>query len=144
MTAPCLHHFILAVTDREVAADYFVELLELEGHYPNGVFSSFQLADEIVVNLVSVPSHAEIHPQHFAFLVDDDHFDRVLERIEREGIEYWADPARTRPSEVGDVNADGTGRRIYFLGPDGHYLELITARFDDVPIGFGQSAGPAE
>ena len=34
-----LHHFILAVTDREAAADYFVELLELEGHYPNGVFS---------------------------------------------------------------------------------------------------------
>ena len=89
------------------------------------------------MNLVAVPPQAEIHPQHFAFLVGEDHFDRVRERFVRESIEFWADPARLRPGEVASVNSDGSGRRRYFLGPDGHYLEVITARYDDIPIGAG-------
>jgi hypothetical protein len=33
------------------------------------------------------------------------------------------------------VNPDGAGRRLYFRGPDGHLLEVLTARYTDVPAG---------
>ncbi len=38
-------------------------------------------------------------PQHYAFLVDDEHFERVYARITERGLEHWADPQRTKPGE---------------------------------------------
>ncbi|MEX2496999.1 MAG: hypothetical protein WD448_12970 [Woeseia sp.] len=34
-----------------------------------------------------------------------------------------ADPARTRP---GEINRHDGGRGVYFRGPNGHLLEIIT------------------
>jgi hypothetical protein len=51
------------------------------------------------------------------------HFDAVLSRIRERGLEHWADPMRHRP---GEINHNDGGRGVYFPGPDGHYLEVIT------------------
>ncbi|WP_199444088.1 VOC family protein [Umezawaea beigongshangensis] len=129
MTA--LHHLIIAVSDRDAATRYLVDLLELREPWENGFFQSVQLDDHVVVNFAAPP--VEIQPQHYAFLVDDDHFDRIRSRFDAEGTPYTADPPGRRPNEIGVFNGDGTGRRLYFSGPDGHMLEVITARYDDVP-----------
>jgi hypothetical protein len=52
----------------------------------------------------------------------DNALDRVA-RIRARGLGYWADPSRTRASEV---NHNDGGRGVYFADPDGHYMEVFT------------------
>jgi hypothetical protein len=87
-----------------------VDLLELREPWENGSFQSVQLDDHTVINFAGPP--VVIQPQHFAFLVTEEHFDRVQSRFDAEGIAYTADPPGSRPHEVSAVNSDGTGRRV--------------------------------
>lgn len=127
-----LHHLIIAASDREATTSYLVDLLELAAPWENGFFQSVQLEDSVIINIAAPPG-VDIQPQHYAFLVAEDHFDRIRARFERLGVAYTADPQGSKPGEVGTANSDGTGRRLYFLGPDRHMLEVITARYNDVP-----------
>ncbi|HSZ41341.1 MAG TPA: VOC family protein [Trebonia sp.] len=65
----------------------------------------------------------EIQMNHYAFLVDDDTFDRAYARLRDHGIVHWADPQMRRP---GETNTEHGGRGVYFKDPAGHGLELIT------------------
>lgn len=49
-------------------------------------------------------------------------------------MRHWADPRGVRENEI---NHNDGGRGVYFRGPSGHYLEIITR-----PYGSGAS-GPA-
>ena len=40
-----------------------------------------------------------------------------------DGRTWWADPFRRRPHEI---NHEDGGRGLYWEGPDGHWLEIIT------------------
>ena len=68
--------------------------------------------------------------QHYAFLVSDAEFDAAMGRIAAQGVEYWADPARTKP---GEINTHYGGRGAYFADPDGHLLEIITRPYGEGP-----------
>lgn len=61
--------------------------------------------------------------QHYAFLIDDDLFDRAYRRLCDRGVEHWADPQMRRPGETNDEHG---GRGVYFKDPAGHAIELIT------------------
>jgi catechol 2,3-dioxygenase-like lactoylglutathione lyase family enzyme len=65
----------------------------------------------------------EITSQHYAFLVNEDEFDRIFARIRERGLTYWADPYRR---ERGRANDWDGGRGVYFDDPNGHLLEVIT------------------
>lgn len=80
-----------------------------------------QLADQVLLQFATPP--AEFPPQHYAYLLDDEHFDRAYAKINDRGRDHWADPQRTRP---GQTNTEHGGRGVYLLDPSGHYLELIT------------------
>jgi hypothetical protein len=41
-------------------------------------------------------------------------------------MEHWPGPSRSRQ---GEINHNDGGRGVYFLSPDGHYLEIITRRY---------------
>jgi catechol 2,3-dioxygenase-like lactoylglutathione lyase family enzyme len=132
MPTTALHHLIVPVSDRDAAVSWFVDLLELREPWLNGFFSSVQLDDSLVLNFAAAPA---VEPLHLAFLVEEEHFDRVRARFDGDGTPYTADPPGRRPGEVGTVNADGSGRRLYFRGPSGHLLEVLTRRYTDVPAG---------
>ena len=70
-----------------------------------------------------------IDPRHLAFLVGEDDFDAIWGRIREQGRQFWADPFKSRP---GEINHGDGGRGLYWEGPDGHWLEIIT-----VPYGGG-------
>lgn len=124
-----LHHTIIPAHDKHLTARYFADVLELPDPWPDGVFSVVQLDDEVLINFADPPF--DVPPLHFAFLVSDAHFDRVLARFAATGTEYWADPARERPYELGQVDGVADGRRMYFVDPTaGHLLELLTARYE--------------
>lgn len=55
------------------------------------------------------PAPDTLDPQHNAFMVDDETFDRALARFASEGTGYWADPRRSRPGELGEVDGPGDG-----------------------------------
>lgn len=118
-------HLIIASTDKRRSAEFYVDVFGLDEPRVDGHFLVVVLSDGVVLNFAEPP--IDFPPQHYAFLVDDATFDAVLERVNRRGMEYWADPQRQRP---GETNTNHGGRGFYFLDPDGHYLEALTSRFE--------------
>jgi catechol 2,3-dioxygenase-like lactoylglutathione lyase family enzyme len=119
MTAQ-LNHTIIHATDSDTSAAFLAEVLGLG---PPGRFGHFRTVD--VANGVSLDfSNSDtVVPQHYAFLIEESEFDEIFGRIQDRGLEYWADPGRTRP---GEINHRDGGRGVYFPDPDGHFLEILT------------------
>ncbi len=123
-----LNHTIIWCADKRQSADFMTSILGLP---PARTFLHFLVVD--LANNVSVDFYqkeGEIAPQHYAFLVSDAEFDAAMNRIGELDVQYWADPARTKPNEI---NTHYGGRGAYFADPDGHLLEIITKPYGDGP-----------
>ncbi|MEU6563062.1 VOC family protein [Nocardia nova] len=116
------NHTIIAAVDREMSAAFFRDIFEFADAPSWGVFTNLQCADGVLLQFAEPPVEA-IQMQHYAFLVDDDHFDRAYALLCERGIEHWADPQRTLP---GRTNTGHGGRGVYFMDPAGHGIEMIT------------------
>ncbi|MFD3991255.1 VOC family protein [Streptomyces sp. NPDC058583] len=119
--AVTFNHTIIAAKDRHESARFFRELLELPEAPSWGPFINVQLADGVLIQFAEPP--VDIQMQHYAFLVDDELFERAYQRLRDQGVEHWADPQMKRP---GETNDDHGGRGVYFKDPGGHAFELIT------------------
>lgn len=115
------NHTIVAAKDSEASARFFIELAEAHPAESWGPFTNVQLDDGVMLQFAGPP--IDFPPQHYAFLIDDAHFERVYARIQDRGIEHWADPQCTRP---GETNTEHGGRGIYLLDPARHFIEFIT------------------
>lgn len=115
------NHTIIAAKDREESARFFRDLLEVPEAPSWGPFTNIQLTDGVLLQFAEPP--VEIQMQHYAFLLDDDLFDRAYQRLRDDGIEHWADPHRKQP---GEINHEHGGRGVCFFDPAGHGIELIT------------------
>lgn len=78
------------------------------------------MSDGVLLQFAKPP--ASFASLHFAFLVDEDHFDRAIASLAESEIDYWADPQRLRRNEI---NSD-EGRSLYIVDPGGHLVELLT------------------
>ncbi|MER7014227.1 VOC family protein [Saccharopolyspora sp. NPDC000359] len=119
------NHTIIVSKDREESAAFYREVLEAAEAPSWGPFTNIQLHEGVLLQFAEPPVE-EVQMQHYAFLVDDELFDRAYERLLRKGIEHWADPQQTRPAEI---NHNHGGRGVYFKDPAGHALELITSPY---------------
>lgn len=115
------NHTIIASTDPADMALFYRDLLEANEAPCWGPFINIQIADHVLLQFATPP--IEFPPQHYAYLLDDAHFDRAYAKIVKSQREHWADPQRSRP---GELNHEHGGRGVYLLDPSGHYLELIT------------------
>jgi catechol 2,3-dioxygenase-like lactoylglutathione lyase family enzyme len=115
------NHTIIASRDRAASAAFYRSILEADDAPCWGPFVNISLAGGVMLQFAE-PS-VEIQMQHYAFLVDDAHFDRAYRRLVAARIEHWADPAMI---QSGRVNTEHGGRGVYFKDPSGHGLELIT------------------
>jgi catechol 2,3-dioxygenase-like lactoylglutathione lyase family enzyme len=115
-----LNHTIVPSTNKRESAAFLARILGLK---PPGTFGHFVTVE--VANDVSLDydDAAEVRSQHYAFLVDDEEFDPIFERVRGEGVQYYADPQHKRP---GEINVRDRGRGFYFADPDGHNLEVLT------------------
>ena len=116
-----LNHTIVWCSDKVRSSQFLTEILGLQ---PARTFFHFLVVD--LSNGVSLDYYQKEGPvsqQHYAFLVGDEEFDAAFGRIQDRELEYWADPARSKP---GQVNTHFGGRGVYFADPDDHLLELIT------------------
>ncbi|WP_129840944.1 VOC family protein [Streptomyces sp. RFCAC02] len=115
------NHTIIAARDRAESARFFRDLLELRDAPSWGIFTNLHLDGGALLQFAEPP--VEIQMQHYAFLVDDELFDRAYRRLREQGIEHWADPQMRRP---GEINHGHGGRGVYVKDPAGHAIELIT------------------
>ena len=115
------NHTIIASKDRAASAAFYRDLLEAAEAPSWGFFTNLRLDGGVLLQFAEPP--VEIQMQHYAFLVDDDLFDRAYALLCERGIEHWADPQMKRP---GETNTEHGGRGVYFKDPAGHALELIT------------------
>ena len=125
-----LNHTIVHVTDRKAAAEWVADMLGLDPPRPFGPFYGVDLANGVQLDFADGDDDA-VRPTHYAFLISEQEFDEIYGRIVEQGIDHWADPSTSRP---GQINHNDGGRGVYFLGPDGHFLEVITR-----PYGFNGS-----
>jgi len=116
-----LNHTIVWSRDQHRSAQFFVDVF---GRPAPVRFGPFLVVE--VDNGVSLDYHdtdGDIAPQHYAFLVSEADFDAIFGRVVERGLDYWAEPGRSRP---GQINHHDGGRGVYFPDPDGHMLEIIT------------------
>ncbi|MEB3033863.1 VOC family protein [[Mycobacterium] nativiensis] len=117
------NHTIVAAHDKQASAAFLAELFGLPEPQPFGHFAVVGLAHEASLDYAEVPEDEEIRPQHYAFLVSEDDFDTIYDRISARAMPHWADPRAERP---GEINRRDGGRGVYFRDPNGHAMEILT------------------
>lgn len=117
-----LNHTIVHVSDRKAAAVWVSQMLGLDPPKPYGPFYGVDLANGVQLDFADGGA-ADIRQGHYAFLISEGEFDEIYGRIIEQNVPHWADPGAARP---GEINHNDGGRGVYFEGPDGHYLEVIT------------------
>ncbi|WP_313814033.1 VOC family protein [Glutamicibacter sp.] len=118
------NHTIIASSDPQKMKSFYGDLLEAAEAPSWGPFQNLIIGDGVLLQFATPPG--DFQPQHYAYLLDDDHFDRAYDLIQGRGIEHWADPQRM---QEGRINHEHDGRGVYLLDPSGHYLELITRAY---------------
>ncbi|MBO0853767.1 MAG: VOC family protein [Nocardia sp.] len=125
------NHTIVACRDQRETAQFWADMLGLELGTEWGPFLPLTTDNGATFDFANVPDHtAEIPTQHYAFLVSEDVFDAAYAKIQRDGLEFWADPHAQQP---GEINHNDGGRGVYFFDPAGHALELLTVPYGGWP-----------
>lgn len=124
-----LNHTIVNATDKHASAKFLADLLGLE---PPAMYGPFAVVQVGVTSLDFADDHAPhgFQPQHYAFLVSEDEFDAIWERIKSRGLTYWADPFHRTE---GHINHSDAGRGLYWQDPNGHNLEILTVPYGGWP-----------
>lgn len=130
-----LNHTIISSRDKTVSAAFLVDIFGLPQPVPYGPFLAVQVDNNVTLDFMEVSG--EIASQHYAFLVSEEEFDQILDRIEGRALAHWADPGHTRPG----INTNDGGRGTYFSDPDGHNLEAITRPYGSGVTGAAGGAG---
>ena len=130
-----LNHTLVAARDRFASARFLAEMFDLPEPYGYGPFACVDTDNGVSLDFMDVDDDP-VHQQHYAFLVTEDEFDAVMDRLRERGLAFFADPHQTRP---GEINHGDGGRGVYFLDPCGHVLEALTVPYG----GWSEGAGPA-
>lgn len=116
-----LNHTIVHSRDKRASADFYAEVFGFGKAKAFGPFLDIETANGVTLALLETDENFD--PQHYAFLVTEDEFDRIFGRVKARGLNYWADPAKR---SKGEINTHFGGRGVYFDDPSGHFLEIIT------------------
>jgi catechol 2,3-dioxygenase-like lactoylglutathione lyase family enzyme len=115
------NHTILSARDSKASADFLAGILGLPAPRRWGPF--YMVTTDNGANLDYMNTESEISRQHYAFLVGEDEFDAIFNRIRAQNLDYWADPAQRK---AGEINSHDGGRGLYFEDINRHLLEIIT------------------
>ncbi len=115
------NHAIIFAEDKQKSASFFASLFGLPDPVAWGPFLSVALGQGGLVQFAE--ANFAIQAQHYAFLVTEEEFDGIYQRILAAGLEHWADPQGSQP---GAFNRNHGGRGVYFRDPTGHGLEALT------------------
>jgi extradiol dioxygenase family protein len=115
-----LNHTIVPSHNKKESAQFLSEILGLDPPEVFGHFVAVQVANGVTLDYDDAD---HVTSTHYAFLVSDDDFDGIFERVTARGITYWADP---RHELEGQISTRHGGRGFYFSDPAGHNMEVLT------------------
>jgi catechol 2,3-dioxygenase-like lactoylglutathione lyase family enzyme len=115
-----LNHTIVPAHDKHASARFFADIFGLSYDGSKGHFAPVQVNNSLTLDF---DDDKDFDSHHYAFHVDDDTFDAILQRVQDAGIPYGSDPWHTENHELNDWNG---GRGFYFRDPNRHLLELLT------------------
>ncbi|HLI00133.1 MAG TPA: VOC family protein [Acidimicrobiales bacterium] len=118
---PALNHHIVAARDKDATSRFFADVLGLPPPVRLGPFALVQVTDDTTLDFAD--SDGDIQSLHYAFLVTEEEFDQIFDRIRERDLPYWSDPGHRDP---GRINHWDDGRGVYFPDPNGHNLEILT------------------
>ncbi len=115
-----LDHTIVPSNDNAAGAAFLANMFGLVPE-SKGHFEALRINDTLTFDYLTT---SDVESQHYAFLVTDDEFDAIFERIVDAGVEYGSGPYH---STDGKLNHRRGGRGLYFRGgPDPHLYEIMT------------------
>ena len=118
-----LDHLILHVNDAAASAAFYARVLGLTHEGQRGPFQVLRVTPDFVLQLA--PWGAKL-PEHLAFRLDADSFDRVFARLRAAGVPYgdsFHDVGNMKGPGV-EEGARGNAPSLYFFDPDKHLLEI--------------------
>lgn len=115
-----LDHTIVPARDKEVAAKWFADVMGLQYKGAWGHFAPVQIDEHLSLDF---DNREDFQTSHYAFIVSDEEFDAILNRVRLGEIVYGSGP---RSHQDGEINNHHQGRGFYFQDPNGHLLEVIT------------------
>ncbi|KAA6214352.1 VOC family protein [Streptomyces albofaciens JCM 4342] len=125
-----LDHVIVHCHDQKATAAFLSDLMDGPAPTDWGPFTQVQTANGVGIDFLdSAVEPGAINGSHVAFLVTDEEFDAIFDRIRKQGLRYWADPFHQRE---GEINHRWGGRGVYVLDPGGTVaIEFMTVRYGD-------------
>ncbi len=114
-----LNHTIVSAHDKDAASTFLSEILGLSAPIPFGPFMCVETANGVSLDYADRAGPFESN--HYAFLVGEEEFDAIFERVSERELRYWADPGHTREGVL-----NNHGRGFYFEDPSGHNMEVLT------------------
>jgi len=121
--AIALDHTIVPAKDKAVAAQFFAEIFGLKVKQGEGRFAQVRVNEALTFDFDEQREVKESH--HYAFHISDAEFDAIFGRVKAAGLTYGSGP---RDHENREINTRRGGRGFYFADPNGHLLEVMTAR----------------
>ncbi|HSS65223.1 MAG TPA: VOC family protein [Gammaproteobacteria bacterium] len=116
-----LDHTIVPAHDKVASARFFARIFGLIYTGEDAHFAPVRVNDRLTLDF---DDDENFDAHHYAFRVSKAEFDQIFGRIQAEGIAYGSGP---RALDDMEINRHGGGRRVYFLDPSGHILEILTA-----------------
>jgi hypothetical protein len=123
-----LNHTIVHAVDREASARFFAEVFGRPDPIAFGPFLIVELDNGVSLDFAA--EGGAVTPQHYAFLVGEDDFDAIFGRIVERGLPFYPEPSRDRE---GEINHNDGGRGVYWIGPEGHFYEILTVPYGGWP-----------
>jgi hypothetical protein len=117
-----LNHTIVHARDPLASATFVTDVLGLDAPVWFPPFQVVVTANGASLDFIEAGDEP-FDIQHYSFLVGDDEYPVIRERVLARGIDTWGDPARSTPG--GEYRHNG-GVGFYFCEPSGHFLEVQT------------------
>lgn len=124
-----LDHVIVSSHNRDASAKILAELLGVPcGPAKEGPFFAVYINDGLTLDFIETDEQFPI--EHYCFRVEEEEFDRILERIKSAGIEYRS---TVRGPADRQINTGYGGKMIYWNEPEGHQWEILTVSYARPP-----------
>jgi catechol 2,3-dioxygenase-like lactoylglutathione lyase family enzyme len=119
------NHLIILAKEKKKTANFITRLLNLPEAIPaDGAVPDFFLCIQFDNDVMILITEFKDHPiGHYAFKVDNAHFEAIVEKMKTDKQDFWAGPRMQRPYEYYEQEGN---RGFYVIDPSGHGLEVLT------------------
>lgn len=119
-----LNHTIVPSKDNVESAKFYEKIFGFKFIKEWGHFAVVKVNSTLTLDF---DTRDHFSKNHYAFKVNDQQFDEILDRIKLDNITFGSG---AYSSDDGEINNRYGGRGVYFKDPDGHLLEILTADYE--------------